>query len=210
MEDFSTLVFLLFVLWPLLARLLKGGQGTQAPGRPRQGHRPAQGPGRPAGPPAGERPARREPVSAADMIPDDLWEILTGERRRPAPVSAPPAPVEARKVEDAALPEVREDEPEPVPVEGEDAWEPVRPRPLPPRPAPRPEVSLEAEPVIVSLEESVQSVEARHAAFHARIGAAPRPRPRRRRALRLNLGDMDEVRRMVVLGEVLGPPKALE
>ncbi len=209
MDDFGTLVFLLFVLWPVIAGLLRRGQGTRPPGR--AGGRPHAGQRPPStgGPPADEEPQTAAPVSAADMIPDELWEILTGERRRPAPVRPPqppvPAPVEAEQAEWSPasegpdLDEAEWDEEEP----DDERWEPA----LPPRPA----VPLEVEPVIVSLEESEPSTGERRAASHAKIAAPVMlARPRRRMPVRLNLGDRGELRRMMILREVLGPPKGLE
>src|SRR5690606_34831359 len=163
--DFGSLLFLLFVLWPILAGILRRKQGTQAPGSGRPGPRAGQRPASAGRPRTDEEAQTAAPVSAADMIPDELWEILTGERRRPAPAEARPS---AREAEDQA----------------EEEWAPV----VPARRAPRPAVSLEVDPVIVSLEESVPSTEQRHAAFHARVDAPARPaQARRRRRLHLDL-----------------------
>lgn len=209
MDDFGSLLFLLFVLWPILAGILRRRQGTQPPGGGRGGPRAGQRPASAGRPRTEEEPQTAAPVSAADMIPDELWEILTGERRRPAPMGAPRLPVPAEEEEEEAPRRMAWEEEDQAEEEDgtEEEWEPV----VPARRAPRPAVSLEVDPVIVSLEESVPSTEERHAAFHARVDAPARKgRPRRRRRLRLNLGDPDELRRMMVLREVLGPPKALE
>jgi len=144
------------------------------------------------------------------MIPDELWEILTGEKRRREPGGAPRPPAEPSGPVRPPMPYELEYEPE----EPEDEeWGPREPAREPePVAAPRRRESLEVEPVIVSLEKPLPPAAVRHAAFHERIEGLSRPArvQRRRRRLPLNLGNMDEVRRAVLLREVLGPPKALE
>jgi hypothetical protein len=79
--DFGILILIIFILAPLLEKLLMPpGQRRQAPG-----HRPA----RPA--PTGEQPIPDESAEAG-VLPDDLWEIppkggLTGEPRRHGPAA---------------------------------------------------------------------------------------------------------------------------
>jgi hypothetical protein len=235
-DDLGSLLVLAFVLWSVLRSVLGRG-GTQAPPRPR---------GRAGdGPPHGATPgARREttqaratapgevesaaPTSAADMIPDELWEILTGEKRRPVVVRAPEAEAETRP--SGARAHVPDFEPEFEPDFDEDfesEFEPegvvgleAEPAPVSVgehrslevlQPAGRAE-SLEAEPVVVSLEAPLPPPAERHAAFHSRIGDA-KPQPARERVRSggpLRLGGRSELRRMMILREVLGPPKALE
>src|SRR5690606_31866725 len=101
---------------------------------PRAGQRPASA-GRPR---TDEEPQTAAPVSAADMIPDELWEILTGERRRPTPMSAPRMPVPA-EAEEAPRPMAWEEDQAEEEDGTEEEWEPV----VPARRAPRPAVSLE-------------------------------------------------------------------
>ncbi|CAN5858350.1 hypothetical protein BH23GEM9_BH23GEM9_09180 [soil metagenome] len=107
--DIGILILIVFILAPLLEKLLgvgrpKNGQpqgrapsgrrlpgqrgGQHMPGEPAQGEQP--GSGWPGDEP--ERPFRSIPSAdaeqdeaAAGMLPDDLWEILTGERRTPTP-----------------------------------------------------------------------------------------------------------------------------
>jgi len=207
-EDLGAFLLFIFVLLRILSGLRGGGQQTRPrqPGRAGGGPQASQRPPARSAPAADAEPQTAAPASAADMIPDELWEILTGERRRPAPVSAPapvPVPAEPEPLEWSPAPEGADRDEE----EWEEEWAPE----LPPSRAPRPEVSLEVEPVIRSLEEVELSTEARHAAFHAKVAAPAMPawRPRRR-PIRLKLGDRDEMRRMMILREVLGPPKALE
>ncbi len=130
-------------------------------------------------------PWRDDPARPQGPIlesPEDLWEILTGER---LPFPEPERPVETR--------------PEPKPLPPDD--------PRSPRPEPVAEVvSLEGE----SLEATEISSEARHDEFH-RLIDRPRPVVRRRGALeRLGLEKRSDVRRAIVLAEVLGKPRSLE
>jgi hypothetical protein len=135
--DFGLLLLILFILAPLLERLLgmgRGQQPPQGPGGP-QGPRPGQRtPGEPM-PGQGQRrmpqprdaeeeelpfrsvPAghRNEEDPAAGMLPDDLWEILTGEKRPPR--QAPP-----QQGQEAA--------PQPV-LQRQERPDPVRPVPPP-------------------------------------------------------------------------------
>lgn len=113
--------------------------------------------------------------------PEDLWEILTGER---LPFPEPERPGETRP------------EPEPLPPDD----------PRSPRPEPVAEVvSLAGE----SLEATEISSEARHDEFH-RLIDRPRPVVRRRGALeRLGLEKRSDVRRAIVLAEVLGKPRSM-
>lgn len=237
MDDFGSLLFLAIVLWSVLRSVLGGG-GTQAP--PRRGAPPRRRPRAedvpPHGAPAGSRhetgqsgaaaPVETEaaaPTSAADLIPDELWEILTGERRRPVVVRAPEAEEERRPAR-AHVPDFEPDydegdlgsefepedvtgleaEPAPVPVGEDRSVEVLQPA--------GGAASLEVEPTIVSLEAPLPPAAARHAAFHARIAKAPaQPEPRRVASrIPLQLGGRSELRRALILSEVLGPPKALE
>lgn len=210
MEDFGAFLLFIFIVLRVLSGLRGGGQQTRPrpPGRAGGGPQTSQRPPERSAPGADAEPQTAAPTSAADMIPDELWELLTGEKRRPAPASTPqppvPAPTQAGRLEWSPVPEGADVDEE----EWEEEWEPE----LPPSRAPRPAVSLEVEPVIRSLEELELSPEERHAAFHAKVAAppVPAPRPRRGRPIRLKLGDRDEMRRMMILREVLGPPKALE
>lgn len=95
-------LFIFFVL-PLIQRVLRGATkqappGSQ-PGQRSPGVPPGQAEGRversagaPADRPDVDEPRRAQVERAADLIPDDLWEILTGQRRSPAPTQRQPAP----------------------------------------------------------------------------------------------------------------------
>ncbi|HWV56551.1 MAG TPA: hypothetical protein VNZ57_03690 [Longimicrobiales bacterium] len=208
MDDFIYVVmFILFVVAPILERVRKGQRG--GPTEPRRRERTAEvGNGHeeprievPAD--ATSRGSAQEAEEATSVIPDDLWELLTGERRqsasRPAPEEATyesqdvePSHTESYDEDAIAVAErgyddARDAEPGPVLV-------PAEPEPLaagqferwrPARVAPRrdPRLATPADPI-------------------------PAPRPRQRAPLALK--DMDDLRRAVVLREVLGPPRGLE
>lgn len=245
MDDLYSIVVLAFVAWSVLGGLLgKKKGGAQAP----RERRPADGPAGPAPAPDRDGPARYRDVpagddfeptavqasergamdrSAAAMIPDDLWEILTGERRPPAPepawepdVSEPGAPWDAEG--EPAPHGTRPAAPTPYGVEDAGAphggWggSPDAGAERPSRRRAGEAESLETiptvdYPVVVSLETPPPAPERRHRAFHEKLAATARqPRPDRRAAVPNGLRDRAALRRAVVLREVLGPPKALE
>jgi hypothetical protein len=143
--------------------------------------------------------SRSEDMSAAAMLPDELWEILTGQPKPGSRPTAPPAPdVEDEFVEDEeAL--VRED----VTVETRRRTyeEAVSLEELPRREVPE----------VVSMEGPPPSPRVRHAAFHAKVGADPAPQIAA--ALRPELPELrrlGELRKAVLAHTILGPPKALE
>jgi hypothetical protein len=209
----------------------KGQSSTGAPPRPGQGSRPHP---REGAPESGARPEVRVPrhpveESARILLPDDLWAILTGEQPSAPRVPEPaPEPAEAEWAEEAGhaaqLPadELEWEEsssaasehyewrssgeatiglPSGTDTRGRDTRAiPVRaPRPLTARPHRE----------LHSLEDSVPTDEERHDAFHRRIDAdAARSGTnsyQRRRAARHR-----ELRRGIILREVLGPPRGLE
>jgi hypothetical protein len=206
--DFGLLLIILFIVAPLLERLLKAGQKPPQEGGPPDQRRPGQ-------PLPGQQPRRipapvddedlafrdvpaghgREEESAAGMLPDDLWEILTGEKRpqRPAPQtpSAERAPAEVTRVELPApvrtTPEVaRRAEARRQRVERErarrEAHERLRTRQPEPlrerRPAAPPAsdadrhvrpVPVRQAPVVVSYDSTIAGSEERHTKFHERL-----------------------------------------
>ncbi|MGH7446637.1 MAG: hypothetical protein ACRELT_03700 [Longimicrobiales bacterium] len=256
--DPAILLIIVFILAPLIERLLKAGkQGREVPppqGRPPQQRGPQQRrpqqqdrhveqqqdrlpapQGRPAhhqgrmeqqqggaqqrdergwqqasvprdAPPTA--PHRQEEEAAA-MLPDDLWEILTGERRAPAPV---PVPHDAREeVEE----EYAFDAAGPPDVPSAEEWRPARTEDtavvLPEeaayvRPVPRRDV-----PAVVSLEELEFDGALRHEQFHERLEALGGPaRVRRRAPNAYRFTDFADVRRAIIMSEILGTPKGLE
>lgn len=154
---------------------------------------------------------RRDPAPAADMVPDDLWELLTGERRERGPVAAD-SEAESR-VEPWWSESEEPTEPGDPVVEERKEW--GRPSPaevhgLPPEP-----VSLEyIGPEAYSLEQPLPSPDVRHARFHERLERRPadqgRSRRRRGSPLTRTLRDPAGVRDAIVLAELLGRPKGLE
>jgi hypothetical protein len=98
------ILFIVFFVLPLLEKAMKKRQPPPPPPPDARRERPAQlehGPPRddaalPSARPHGSAPVGVEDEAAADMIPDDLWEVLTGERRsrpqRPGRVEPAPAP----------------------------------------------------------------------------------------------------------------------
>lgn len=194
MELFEILFIAIFILFPILEQVLKRRGSPE---------------GEETGPMAMEPPpdeidapsADREPVQASEMVPDDLWAVLTGEQR-------PSRPEGVRVEEDARLENV--EEPEEVPEEVSD-WSLA--------PDPEEAYSLERldyepaahEPVPYEpVERTVPSSEARHRAFHEKVDR-PVPRRRRRRStVGRALGNPETLRHAVILNEVLGTPKGLD
>jgi hypothetical protein len=170
--DFGLLLLIIFfILLPLLERLLGRGQQQQQQQGQRRPGQPVPGPQQQRVPPhqreEEEVPFRSVPAQhrdedeAAGMLPDDLWEILTGERRqrpqapppppqpaeidtsleRPAPAAPPPRPVHQRP-EMAHRAEVRRQRAERERAQRE-AWERRRTRePVPPRERSLPPVTV--------------------------------------------------------------------
>lgn len=213
MDLFEILFIALFILFPILEGVLKQrrkgkGTGPEGPGTTEEGE----------GPDAGWSEEGAEPRSASDMVPDDLWELMTGEQKEKrsgagaatgseAPWSVDPdegAPVAADGTGLAT--EAPEDwrseswvvdeeadvrEPESLEYQGPEAYSLETPAPEP-------------------IERKVPTAEARHRAFHELID---RPKPRRKRRMSplvRALHSREGLRQAVLLKEVLGPPKGLE
>lgn len=150
-------------------------------------------PERPAPDPWRDDPDR--PPGPILKSPEDLWEILTGER-----LPFPEPEREARPEPEAvAFPAGDPRAPRPVPVGDRDVVS------LEGESLEATEISLEGE----SLEATEISSEGRHAAFH-RLIDRPSPAVRRRGAMeRLGLEKRSDVRRAIVLAEVLGKPRSM-
>lgn len=227
--DFGVLLLIIFILAPLLEKLLKAG-GPPPPPQAPPGQRP-QPPQRAQPRERGDvepwAPARPQPYGggpvdvadddeadedediAADMLPDDLWQILTGERREPAARAPAPAPPQPQ-------PQQRPPAPRPTGVQPR----PSAPRPAPAPPAPRqprrPEVvhlpPVHEPPVVVSMETPLEDSETRYARFQRRRANLPSAArvQRRREANPYRFTSAAELRRAIVLAEILGPPRGLE
>ena len=224
--DPALLLIIIFIVAPLIERLLKAGKGTQQPPEPRPQQRippqqrvPQPRPQQQTLPQhRREESAGRDDDAAADMLPDDLWEILTGERRTPrGPAPTPRAepqdvderyPVEAYPDEAPSLEEAALEQPsergwlsrlpeEPAVVLSPESYE----RPLPQRDVPR----------VVSLEELEFDTEKRHDSFHRRLETlTPVARVQRPSPGVYRFTNDEDVRRAIVMSEILGPPKGLE
>jgi hypothetical protein len=211
MDDLLGIIIFIvvFVLGPIIEQIRRKGQSPRQP--PQQQRRPAEM--RPRAQPQPQQqlptpaPAPRsetEDASAATMLPDDLWEVLTGQPRpqtQPAPQRVP-APAPDVEWEDIVDEEelVRDD----VDIEKK-------------RSTFEEAVSLETltrhpEPVVVSMEAVFPEPRARHVAFHKKIDqtAAPVAVTVERRVRRPPLAGREQLRNAVLLQTILGRPKALE
>lgn len=222
MELFELLFIALFLLFPILEQVLRRrkGSGPDEPGPdPMETEEGRIEP----------RSSSREPVKASEMVPDDLWAVLTGEARHREGVDREGeadragrewSSGESEGVAASAEPTTAEPETAEVP-DWEDAWTP-RPEPgwaLDEEVDDREPVSLEYRgPEARSLEEldfrpierSVPSPESRHRRFHEMI-EQPRPRHRARRsAVGRALSSPRSLRQAFILSEVLGAPKGIE
>jgi hypothetical protein len=282
--DIGLLLIIVFILAPLLEKLLASGRKRQQPPELPPGQRlpgqrqPGQGTGRtqqrwPA-PDEEETPFRSVPAghgdddeSAAGVVPDDLWEILTGERRPPPqpqreePAEAAPSGMGTESAErppiDRPAPPIDRPVPQPAardrsPRPARDA-QPTRERTRPKvdmRDRTRPPVELRdrsprerdpeklrptgrpvsaadayvrpehvrAERVITSHDDRILGDEERHTRFHERLdsSAALAAATAAARAAALagpqvyRFTDAADLRRAIVMAEILGPPKGLE
>lgn len=193
MEELYTIIVVAGLLWSIFGSVFdKRTKGRTSPSRRREEEAGAESwEWTTTNDRAGDDGGR----AAAEVIPDDLWELLTGERRPPR---AAPRQDECT-VEPAATraePGRSEETARRVPTETRREDRVVRVAP-----------EWEA-PAVVSLEEPPPPPEVRHAAFHQKLErlqvAAP---PRRRRSA---LGGRHDLRRAMILREILGPPKGLE
>lgn len=235
MELFEILFVLFFFVLPLLQGLFSKNR-KKKPGQPGESGRlpreaPSRGPEGRQGPreqpweaAEGEGARSQSPAStgqgpASDMVPDDLWELLTGERRRAGTSSGTATEPEGVTVDEqdrwSAEPSWS---PEPLETEIDRAEE----RPLEAAGldeldtetdlGPEEPVSLEyVGPEAYSLEGPPPPPEVRHRQFHEMIDrTAPRRQPvSRQRPLLRTLHDPQGVRDAVLIAEILGPPKGL-
>ena len=209
-ELFPLLMFIIFILGPIIEALTKKKRGQQPPPPPQRR-------------PPIERPSRTEEIStrsrveedASAMVPDELWEILTGQRRAPT-AQLPPSPLDTRAekrpswdvVYDPELEEDEEAELEVGPVEDvnvETRRQRVEAQSLE-------TIGRHPAPVVISLEDDIPTTAVRHTAFHERVMAAqstPIVEIKQRKAL-LDFRNRSELQRAFLLVEVLNKPKCLE
>jgi hypothetical protein len=226
-ELFEILFILFFILIPIINGISKSRrrpdqEDIKLPeeARPRGASPPGQRQGQSQPDRGYPEPARREsqsePLDAADLVPDDLWEVLTGERRRRDTSAAPPEPTPE--------PDPRwEQEWEPEPVGPSDEWTsepPWHAEELPTskerfEPAPwiedspvMREADLPAELAPRFARYEPESRTARRERIAAQDALAA-PRARNVSPLIQTLRRPGGVRQAVVLREILGPPKGL-
>jgi hypothetical protein len=194
-----------FIILPILDGIGKKRRKGQGKG---QGTQARSGPS--------ARPEREveEPRSAAEMLPEDLWGLITGEKRdTPEPVTRDTetpwseAPGTSRTpTAEAGTEGFGGWEPEPWMDAEETYEEPVSLEYQGPE-----AYSLEAPvPPARSLEQPLPSPEARHRAFHAKIDRPPKRRMPARSPLMQALRHPDGLRQAVLLKEILGRPRGLE
>jgi hypothetical protein len=216
--DPFTLIVLLFIALPILQGVF-GKKQREEQRRRQQQRRTQQGQ---ASSSAGMQTRERREENAADLVPDDLWELLTGERRQrtrdqiptrewgapaqDAPTSQAPVATEPEP-EWEAIPEPAPYEP--VSDEAEESGHPWRVSDKPTPMVPRRERSDNL-PEAVSMEQPVRYDDAQERAFHRELAHLPPPaRAHRRGRLRYGLGHNEDLRRAFILKEILGPPKGL-
>jgi len=240
--------FLVFIIIAMIARAIEAmAKGKQEPpqqqprGRPQPRSLPQQrAPRRETEGPFGSRgqvqdrrpvPTRDEVPpdatedAAAAMIPDDLWEILTGRpkpqssRPQPAPL---PAPLPRHEVEyeeadadeeiatyDVVLDETAEYERRRRLQEAQ--RERARHELTERRRRERDLHTADKAPIVYSLERPLPAAVKRHAEFHAKVDVpAPAQQMLRRRSARERLFGGNDLKRAIILQEVLGRPKGLE
>lgn len=208
MDLFELLFIALFIIFPILEGVLRQRKKGKS-GGPEEGEVDTEWP---------EPAEAGEDRAAAEMLPDDLWELMTGEQRtgpeaagepdeawesEEAPWSVDPESSPARAEADPedeedwrSEPWVVDDEataPEPVSLEyeGPEAYSLETPAPEP-------------------VERRVPTAEARHRAFHQLVDRPKRGRRRRLSPLMKALRSPDGLRQAVLFKEILGPPKGLQ
>jgi hypothetical protein len=155
--------------------------------------------------------SRPREEKAATMVPDDLWEILTGQKAPPVLTTPQPAPPVERKPQPWDVvydPDEEEEEADEESLVVEDVNVETRRARVEAQ-------SLETlerhpQPVVISLEDNLPTLAQRHEAFHKKI-ATPVPAaaitPKRPR---LSFTNRSELQRAFLMQEVLGKPKGLD
>ena len=208
MDNLFELLFIaLFILFPILEGVLKQRKkGKPDPSGSDEEERDWAEPDRVEPGEAQAEPA--EGRAAAEMLPDDLWELMTGERRHESGPEEPEQPEEPWSVETEA--------PSTDPAVEADPWsEPaVDDDTTAPEPASLeyegPEAYTLETPAPEPLERTVPTAKARHRAFHELVDRPRREPARRTSPLMRSLRSPDGLRQAVLLREILGPPKGLE
>jgi hypothetical protein len=231
--DPAILIIIVFIVAPLIERLLKAGKQNQQqqnqqqqqqrmPPRPRPRLPREELPeqwgqeedGQPESRPVLHRAETRDDA-AAEMLPDDLWEILTGERRPPQRPSPQRLPEEVTPIEETLSLEAESLEEEgSLEVQPSGRWMSTPPEQfevtLPPEPYIRPN-PLRPAPKVVSREELTFDPEQRHDEFHDRLDGLGGPaRVKRPAPSTYRFRNDEDLRRAIVTAEILGTPRGLE
>lgn len=240
MEDlFPVLVVLFLIVAPILEKLFKAGrQAGQPPQHPPQRRtRPVERQRLPDGRtmttsrPAEEQEAR----DASDLLPAELWEILTGQKRQPRPEQPDPEPERPdphRQERELPAPQVtlkrqslaeRRAEVERKRAErmaarrGERVYDEEAAAADVMRRREQSQATRRlydhSAPQVVSLEVEPPPEPVRHAAFHEKLNRLAKTTPRRQPVsggLDLDLDDQASLQRAILLQEVLGRPKGLD
>lgn len=226
--DPAILLIIVFIVAPLIERLLKAGKQNQQ--QPPQQRLPQPRPrlpreelpeqweqeeaGQPEPQPVRQRAETRDDA-AAEMLPDDLWEILTGERRPPQRPSPQRPPEEAAPIEEALSLEAESlEEAGSLEVQPSGRWTSTPPEQgavtLSPEPYIRPN-PLRPAPKVVSLEDLAFDPEQRHDEFHDRLDSLGGPaRVKRPAPSTYRFRNDEDLRRAIVTAEILGTPRGLE
>lgn len=214
---FEIVVIALILLAPVLEALFrKGKEGSKGPGKPKGRQSSGRERGR-----GGAGTSEERTTAAEDLVPDDLWELVTGERRsrkrRGEPWRAPPRADEGSPragTLEAGIPEAADAESD------EGVWssepppgaEPEAPEPVPGYDA---EVEADGERIRRLALREAGPKGGRRAALLAGARAGPLARrgrtPAGARSAHPLLGDVDRraLRRAVLWREILGPPVSL-
>jgi hypothetical protein len=206
MDDFvgAIIVFVIFVLGPLLEQMKKKRQKQQ---QPPQERRPLPRPTESRLPESTRAESARTPApvaaeqrtaetTAADMLPDDLWEILTGQPK--------PRPMPQRPAEPEFESEETEDEESIVAEDITIETRRTRFEEVITTEAPAPREF----PVVVSMED-MPDPRKRHAAFHDKVRLDVGVKIQRLTGPRYFSSPAD-LRRAMIMHVVLSPCKALE
>lgn len=212
MDDlFPLLMVLIFVLGPIIEGLKR--KNRRPPPPPQRRVPPSSAPPQRSRTEEISTTRPRGDESAATMVPDDLWEILTGQPRSPAPTAPPIPPRQPERRPawdvgyDAELEADEELEEELVGLEDVN----VETRRARVEAQSLETIGRHPEPVVISLEDNIPTTAQRHAEFHQRITVAPpvvEVEPRRKPLF--DLKNRSELQRAFLAQEVFGKPKSLE
>ena len=208
MEGIELLFILLFLLFPLLEGIARKRRQPGPPkGRPGEDQE-ARGDASTTLDAEVDRSRRApEPAQASDMLPDDLWELLTGERRTARePPAGSPAETSSRTFEEPEWVSADGGVATEAPDEELEAWNaPSYDEAADTGPLSLEYVGLEAH----SLERPTPLEPPRVSRLYQVSEPVPVP-PRRRSPLTRTLRRHGGLREAVIMAEILGPPRGLD